>query len=87
MTPSKQYAHIMEAERQFKADTIHLIDVGRVPATTVKELRPGDVVIWNYGVCQTVKGITQLASATALVEFSDGSSRVMRSTKRMGVRR
>ena len=37
--------------------TIHLQGIGEKPAILAKELKIGDVTIWNYGFTETIIGI------------------------------
>ena len=37
--------------------TIHLQGIGEKPAIPAKELKIGDVTIWNYGFTETIIGI------------------------------
>ena len=37
--------------------TIHLQGIGEKPAILAKELKIGDVTVWNYGFTETIIGI------------------------------
>lgn len=37
--------------------TIHLIEVGSVPAIPLAQVRPGDVLMWNFGLTEEVVSV------------------------------
>lgn len=40
-----------------KYEQVHLQGIGKMPAKSVKDLRMGDRIIWNYGAISTVMNL------------------------------
>lgn len=74
-----------------KQQSIHLIGIGRVAATTADDLRVGDVTIWNYGYREVVVAIEPKGaqSLTVTIRSRDGKDyqRTMRRTRLVGIAR
>ena len=75
-----------QEEIRWKGYYHRLIDVGKVPAIFVEQLKIGDVVIWNYGSTSKVVGIKEVTKKTVEITFEwkdefDGSTKT--ETRRM----
>jgi hypothetical protein len=64
------YAIQQEALRELKSSTTWLQGVGAVFGKPAGELRPGDVVAWNFGHTSHVSAVIKETAATITVEFA-----------------
>lgn len=62
---------------------IHLIGYGKQAAKPVSELRPGDVVVWNYGYKSTVLSVTNPGGTSILTVSLQSQSNGLVSERRM----
>ena len=54
--------------------SIKLQGIGERPAVRAKDLKVGDVTIWNFGGCETVKSVTPSKTGKTVVvgiEYKD----------------
>lgn len=70
--------------------TIQLIGIGRVRATTAETLTIGDIIMWNYGYRYTVDGIkprgkTELTITERNIETGLTYQRNVKRTRLIGV--
>lgn len=52
---------------------VHLQGIGEYPAKKARELKTGDIMVWNYGSTSTMAGIIK-ETATQLVIKTIGSN-------------
>ena len=66
------------------ANAIHLQGIsGYVPAKKASDLRPGDVLMWNFGHTSTVTVVTPTATGKSVtVDFTDENGKLWRRTFR-----
>ena len=55
---------------------IHLQGIGEKPAKPAKEIKVGDVLIWNFGVKSIVKSITETKSGKSINILEDYDGKV-----------
>jgi hypothetical protein len=63
--------------------TIHLQNIGKVPAVPVSQLKRGDKVMFNFGETQKVKNITKITKASYKIDWVVSGGRTL-STKKRG---
>lgn len=56
-------------------DFVHLQSVGRVPAKRASEVKPGDVLMYNFGYTYTVLSVTPKGKSVLIVERADDSGK------------
>ena len=54
--------------------TIHLQGIGEKPAITAKELKIGDVTIWNYGFTETIIGILKQTKKSIVFQIKSNNT-------------
>ena len=54
--------------------TIHLQGIGEKPAITAKELKIGDVTIWNYGFTETIIGILKQTTKSIVFQIKSNNT-------------
>ncbi len=55
-------------------NTIHLQGLGQTPAIPVKDVQPGMVLIWNYGITSIVKSVTRGPKMVEIETECEGKS-------------
>ncbi len=63
-------------------DSVHLQNVGSVPAKPASEVRPGDVLLYNFGYSYTVMSVALRGKSVVITERSDDSGREYQRTRR-----
>ena len=67
--------------------TIQLQGIGNRPAKAAKELRIGDIIVWNFGYVSTVCGIRPTKTGKMIdFDLQSGQDGVIRS-RRLGAER
>lgn len=67
--------------------TIHLQSIGEKYATEAKNLKPGDVLIWNHGGRESVGNITPTKTGKSLnvqIKYRDFHGKEVVSNRRLG---
>lgn len=54
--------------------TIHLQGIGEKPAILAKELKIGDVTIWNYGFTETIIGILKQTPKSIVFQIKSNNT-------------
>ena len=54
--------------------TIHLQGIGEKPAILAKELKIGDVTIWNYGLTETIIGILKQTPKSIVFQIKSNNT-------------
>lgn len=54
--------------------TIHLQGIGEKPAILAKELKIGDVTIWNYGFTETIIGILKQTQKSIVFQIKSNNT-------------
>ena len=54
--------------------TIHLQGIGEKPAILAKELKIGDVTIWNYGFTETIIGILKQTTKSIVFQIKSNNT-------------
>ena len=54
--------------------TIHLQGIGEKPAIPAKELKIGDVTIWNYGFTETIIGILKQTTKSIVFQIKSNNT-------------
>lgn len=54
--------------------TIHLKGIGEKPAILAKELKIGDVTIWNYGFTETIIGILKQTQKSIVFQIKSNNT-------------
>lgn len=54
--------------------TIHLQGIGEKPAIFAKELKIGDVTIWNYGFTETIIGILKQTQKSIVFQIKSNNT-------------
>ena len=55
---------------------IHLQGIGEKPAKPAKEIKVGDVLIWNFGEKSIVKSITETKSGKSVNLMEDDNGKI-----------
>lgn len=69
---------------------IRLQGIGMVPAIPAKDLKPGMVMVWNYGKKETVADITSAKSGKTLkvnIRYENLNGKIVESVRQLGVNR
>lgn len=71
-------------------EKLHLQGIGKVDAVKAKDLRVGDVTVWNYGSLAKVISITPSKTGKTLkvgIEYKDYHGKIVQSERKLGAER
>lgn len=69
---------------------VHLIGIGEMPAKKAKDIKEGDIIMWNYGHLSRVEAIEKETKTQIVFLLSSGESEdnlYYKSTRRVGKER
>ena len=80
-----------KTERNFKImKTIHLQQIGKTKATEAKNLKVGDVTVWNGGATETITSIEFTKTKKSVlvgIEYINYFGQLVKSVRRFGAER
>lgn len=71
-------------------EKVHLQGIGKVNAIKAKDLRVGDITVWNYGGLEKIISITPSKTGKTLkvgIEYKDYHGEIVQSERKLGAER
>lgn len=68
---------------------IHLQSIGEVEAIQVKDIKPGIILLWNFGYTSKVVSVENKGKSSKIITERDGKqyTRTLRNTTLLGIKK